>query len=67
MILANERHNNEFYLAPCYNFLIGNGRRIGHYNVGKVGSEMFGLGTAEDFIKFENDPRSMTIMKEIFE
>jgi NDP-sugar pyrophosphorylase family protein len=66
MILANERHNNEFYLAPCYNFLIKNGRQIGHYNVGKVGSEMFGLGTADDFIKFENDPRSLTIKKEIF-
>ena len=66
MIKADERHNNEFYLAPCYNFLIKNNERIGHFNVGKVGSEMIGLGTSEDFTYFENEPRSMLIKKEIF-
>jgi NDP-sugar pyrophosphorylase family protein len=66
MIKANERHNNEFYLAPCYNSAIKNGATIGHYNVGRVGSEMIGLGTSEDFSNFEKEPRSLNIKKDIF-
>ena len=48
MINKNERVNNEFYVAPVYNSLIENNMKIRHYNIGKPGSGMFGLGTPED-------------------
>lgn len=66
MIKANERHNNEFYLAPSYNFIIKDAKRVGHYNIGSVGKEMIGLGTSEDFLAFQNSPLSIQISKEIF-
>ena len=51
----NERTNGEFYLAPCYNYLIKNGRKILPVNV-----ESFeGIGTPEDvdlFCKNHNLP-----------
>ena len=48
MIANNERVNGEFYVAPVYNRLIETGHKIGVFNVGKVGEDMFGLGTPED-------------------
>lgn len=48
MINKNERVNNEFYVAPVYNFLIRKNMNIKHFNIGKPGSGMFGLGTPED-------------------
>jgi len=52
MIVKNERVNNEFYVAPTYNYLIDRGHRIGIYNIGKVGSGMHGLGTPSDLTDF---------------
>ena len=44
MIRKNIRINDEFYVAPVYNEMIGNGKKICVYNVKK----MYGLGTPED-------------------
>lgn len=66
MIRANDRFNNEFYLAPSYNYLISAHKVVSHFNIGNVGSEMIGLGTAEDFLKFMNEPRSLTIKEKLF-
>ena len=66
MILANDRHNHEFYLAPTYNYLIKSHPKVGHYNIGNVGTEMIGLGTSEDFRAFENNPLSATLAQELF-
>lgn len=66
MIMANDRHNNEFYLAPVYNYLIKAGKKIAHFNVGEVGKEMIGLGTSEDFSNFQKNPISLDVAKEIF-
>ena len=66
MIQANDRFNNEFYLAPGYNYLISQDKKVSHYNIGDVGTEMIGLGTAEDFLKFMNEPRSLEIKKKLF-
>ena len=44
---ANDRTNNEFYLAPTYNYLKGN---IGHFMV----DEMIGMGTPEELNEFKN-------------
>ena len=48
MIQRNERVNNEFYIAPTYNILIEQGKKILPYPV----AEMVGLGTPEDLDKF---------------
>lgn len=48
MIEQNIRVNNEFYVAPTYNIMIDNGKKIYNYPV----AEMHGLGTPEDLNKF---------------
>jgi len=52
MINNNDRVNNEFYVAPVYNYLIKQKKSIGIYNVGSVGSGMYGLGTPDDLDLF---------------
>ena len=44
MIDKNIRVNNEFYVAPCFNEAIGDGKQIRTFHV----DGMFGLGTPED-------------------
>jgi len=48
MIKKNIRTNNEFYVAPVYNELIQNGKKILHYPI----AEMRGMGTPEDLQRF---------------
>ncbi len=50
MIAQNDRFNNEFYVAPVYNYLIKEGMRIGIYEIDE--SKMHGLGTPEDVKEF---------------
>ncbi len=45
MIEKNVRVNNEFYVAPVYNEMIGGGKKIVFKNIGK---RMHGIGTPED-------------------
>lgn len=49
MIARDERVNGEFYVAPVYNELIGNGARVAAYD---IGSAMFGIGTPQDLEAF---------------
>ena len=49
MIEKNIRVNNEFYVAPVYNEMIADGKKIVFHNVGE---KMHGLGTPEDLNKF---------------
>jgi dTDP-glucose pyrophosphorylase len=49
MIAKNLRVNNEFYVAPVYNELIGEGQRIGFYDIGDT---MHGLGVPDDLAAF---------------
>lgn len=51
MISSGKRVNGEFYVAPVYNELIDQGRKIVTYN---VGSAMYGLGTPIDLDQFLN-------------
>ena len=48
MIQRNVRVNNEFYVAPAYNEMIQNRKKICIFNVTK----MYGLGTPEDLNTF---------------
>lgn len=50
MIVRNERVNNEFYVAPVYNYAIGKGGSFGIYNIDF--SQMHGTGTPEDLNRY---------------
>jgi len=56
MIRNNERVNNEFYVAPAYNGLIGAGQKIVHHNIGREADGMYGLGIPADLKLFESLP-----------
>ncbi len=45
MIINNERANNEFYVAPVYNYLISKGMNISTYNIDR--KQRHDLGTEE--------------------
>jgi UDP-N-acetylglucosamine diphosphorylase / glucose-1-phosphate thymidylyltransferase / UDP-N-acetylgalactosamine diphosphorylase / glucosamine-1-phosphate N-acetyltransferase / galactosamine-1-phosphate N-acetyltransferase len=57
MINKNDRTNNEFYVAPVYNYLIAQNKKIGVYSIGSVHEKMFGLGTPEHLEKSVLNPR----------
>lgn len=61
MIAVGDRVNNEFYVAPAYNYLIKEGLRIGIYNIGSEANGMYGLGTPSDLDKFLSLPISANI------
>lgn len=48
MIAADDRTNNEFYVAPAYNYMIKEGKRIGFMNIGSDQEGMYGLGVPKD-------------------
>ena len=58
MIDANERVNGEFYVAPVYNRMIKDGKKIAFYNVGTDVEGMYGMGIPEDLNKFLANPIS---------
>jgi HAD superfamily hydrolase (TIGR01509 family) len=51
MISENTRVNNEFYVCPAFNEAIKHNKRIKTFNIEK----MYGLGTPEDLINFNNN------------
>jgi dTDP-glucose pyrophosphorylase len=54
MIDSNDRTNNEFYVAPAYNYMIRRGSRVGYMNIGADRTGMFGLGVPEDLQYFNS-------------
>ena len=56
MVAANERVNNEFYVAPVYNRLIADGHQIGIHNIGAEAAGMYGLGIPADLDLFKSLP-----------
>lgn len=52
MIAQNERSNNEFYVAPVYNYMIRDGAAIGIRNIGREAAGMYGLGIPADLELF---------------
>lgn len=61
MIHDNERVNNEFYVAPVYNRMIQDNKKIVYYNIGSEDNGMYGLGIPEDLDKFLANPISENI------
>jgi len=52
MVNKELRVNGEFYVAPTYNQLIQEGKKIGYFNIGSDGKGMHGLGTPADLDRF---------------
>jgi dTDP-glucose pyrophosphorylase len=50
MVKNEERYNNEFYVAPTYNTLIKQGKKIGVYHI--PNDQHNAVGTPEDLIKY---------------
>ena len=50
MVVHNDRVNNEFYVAPVYNYAIAQGEKFGIYDI--EFSQMHGTGTPADLDKF---------------
>lgn len=61
MVSVNDRTNNEFYVAPTYNYLIEQGYLVSAENIGKVEQKIFGLGTPEDLATFLNIDKFVSI------
>ncbi len=51
MIARGERHNNEFYVAPCYNELLKSGKKVKHVIVTKN----WVMGTPEELEYFKKN------------
>lgn len=64
MIEENLRINGEFYVAPVYNMMIEDGKKITYYNIGGIGDGMYGLGVPEDLEAFIANPLSKNIFGE---
>lgn len=60
MINKNIRVNNEFYVAPVYNEMIANQKKITFFD---VGNKMYGLGIPEDLNYF----LSLELSKHVFD
>ncbi len=56
MIAADERVNNEFYVAPAYDRMIARGAKVGIYNIGAEADGMYGLGIPSDLKLFMSLP-----------
>lgn len=52
MIAADDRTNNEFYVAPTYSYLVREGLSIGYLNIGPDSVTMYGLGVPDDLEYF---------------
>ena len=58
MIDLGLRVKGEFYVAPVYNMLIDDEKKIVFHNIGSVGAGMYGLGVLEDLDAFLAHPIS---------
>jgi hypothetical protein len=47
-----DKVNNEYYVAPLYNYALSDGLNISLSNIGEVEKSMHGLGTPEDLAVF---------------
>lgn len=61
MIKDDVRVNGEFYVCPCYNYMIKHGKKIGIYGIGKEGDGMYGLGIPSDLDFFLKHPISQRV------
>ena len=53
MIKDDNRVNNEFYVAPVYNYILIKNKKLGVFNIGEVFNGMYGMGIPSDLDRFE--------------
>jgi NDP-sugar pyrophosphorylase family protein len=58
MIEDDVRVNNEFYVCPCYNYMIQHNKKVVIYGIGEEYNGMYGLGIPQDLEFFLNHPVS---------
>ena len=61
MISRDRRAKGEFYVAPVFNELIAEGKKVAVHPVGRLDEAMFGLGTPEDVERFLQRPQSKSL------
>lgn len=61
MIGKNIRANGEFYVAPVYNEMIADGKKVVCFNIGSENRGMYGLGIPEDLNRFLSNPLSRRV------
>jgi dTDP-glucose pyrophosphorylase len=61
----NLRTNNEFYVAPTYNYLINRGQLVETNLIGEHGLAVHGLGTPKDLIDFLANPAALSLSVEL--
>jgi NDP-sugar pyrophosphorylase family protein len=65
MIDRDLRVNGEFYVAPVYNLMIEDAKKVGVFSIGTVEEGMFGLGIPEDLEFFRDLPLSKRVTASI--
>lgn len=65
MMTANDRTNDEFYVAPSYNYLIHKKLPVSAFNIGNVENHVHGLGTPEDLEIFSKNSELGTYLKSV--
>lgn len=65
MVNKNDRTKNEFYLAPVYNYLIKNNKKILSFNINEHNASFYGLGTSEDINIFIENSISLSLSRKI--
>ncbi|MBL0690358.1 MAG: glycosyltransferase family 2 protein [Alphaproteobacteria bacterium] len=58
MIAEDVRVNGEFYVCPCYNYMIRDGKKVVIYGIGEEYNGMYGLGIPKDLELFLANPVS---------
>lgn len=66
MTSNKDKTNNEYYLAPTYNYMIKKNKVIKPFNIGEINKNVFGLGTPEDLEYFKNLPNSILLARKIY-
>lgn len=65
LISADDRVNNEFYIAPTYNYLIKSGLQVETMHIGVHGEHVHGLGTPEDLNTFLENPEVLNYRDQV--
>lgn len=61
MIEDDVRVGGEFYVCPCYNYMIKNDKKVVIYGIGEEFNGMYGLGIPSDLEKFLEHPISQKL------
>lgn len=62
---ASGKVNNEFYVAPTYNYLLQKGSGVETMHIGMHGKDVHGVGTPEDLNSFLENPEVLGFKSQI--